>query len=103
VAPLLGVGGVREQQPHAGVVGQRAEPSEVGEAAVDGREVDLEVARVQDRALGRVEGDGEGVGHRVGDGDELDVEGPDLRRSPSRTGMNSVRSSRPASSMRLRA
>ena len=42
-----------------------------------GREVELEVARVQDHALGRVEGGGEAVGHRVGDGDELAVEGPD--------------------------
>ena len=32
---------------------------------------------MQDHALGGVEGGGEAVGHRVGDGDELHVEGPD--------------------------
>ena len=47
------------------------------DAAVDRREVELEVARVEDHALGRVEGGGEPVGHRVGDGDELAVEGAD--------------------------
>ena len=43
-----------------------------------GREVELEVAGVQDDALRRVHGDGVGVGHAVGDGDELDVERADL-------------------------
>ena len=37
---------------------------------------------MQDHALGRVEGGGEAVGHRVGDGDELDLEGPDLAPLP---------------------
>ena len=51
--------------------------AEVGEAAVDRREVELEVARVQDRALRRVEGGGEALRHRVGDRDELDLARPD--------------------------
>ena len=50
---------------------------EVGAAAVDGREVELEVPRVQDDPLGRVEGDGEALRHRVRDRDELDVERSD--------------------------
>ena len=57
---------------------QGADAGQVGEAAVDRGEVDLEVARVQDHPLRGVEGGGEAVRHRVGDGDELDVEGPDL-------------------------
>ena len=55
-------------------------------------------------ALGGVEGGGEAVGHRVGDGDELDVEGPDRRAARRRSPRRSVaRSTRPASSTRLRA
>ncbi len=54
-----------------------ADAGQVGEAAVDRREVELEVAGVEDHALRGVEGGGEAVGHRVGDGDELHVEGPD--------------------------
>ena len=47
-----------------------------------GCQVELEVARVQDHALGRVERDGHRLGDRVGDGDELDVDAADL--APSR-------------------
>ena len=57
--------------------GDRADAGEVGATAVDRGEVELEVARVQDHALRRVHGDGVGVRHRVGDGDELDVERAD--------------------------
>ena len=60
------------------VVGDGADAGEVGEAAVDRREVELPVAGVQDHALRRVERGGEAVRHRVGDGDELDVERADL-------------------------
>ena len=56
-----------------GPVGQRADAGQVGAPAVHRVQVELEVPRVQDDALGGVEGDGEGVGHRVGDRDELDV------------------------------
>ena len=64
------------------VLASCADAGEVGAAVVDRREVELEVARVQDHALRRVHGDGVGVGDAVGDGDELDVE---RRRSGSRS------------------
>ena len=54
-----------------------AEQREVGVAAVDRREVELEVAGVDDRARGREERDREAVRHRVRDGDELAVERAD--------------------------
>jgi hypothetical protein len=77
VAGLVRVGGVAQQQPDAVARGERPDAGQVGEPAVHRREVELEVAGVQDRALGRVEGGGEAVGHRVGHGDELDVARPD--------------------------
>ncbi len=75
---LLGVGRVRQQQPDAGSVANGADPGQVGRAAVDGRQVELEVPGVEDDPLGGVEGGGEAVGHRVGDRDELHVERTDL-------------------------
>ena len=54
--------------------GDRADAGQVGAAAVDRGQVELEVTRVQDHALRRVERGRERVGHRVGDRDELDVE-----------------------------
>ena len=57
--------------------GQLADAGEVGAPVVDGREVELEVARVEDHALAAVHGDRVRVGDAVGDGDELDVERPD--------------------------
>ena len=77
VTRLLGVGGVGQQQADAVLVGDATDARQIGDAAVDGREVELEVAGVQDHALRCVERGGEPVGHRVGDGDELAVEGPD--------------------------
>ncbi len=77
MAVAVGVGGVAHQEPDALVVGDGAHAGEVGEAAVDRREVELPVAGVQEHALRRVERGGEAVRHRVGDGDELHVEGPD--------------------------
>ena len=71
VALLVGVGRVGQQQPDALLVAERADAGQVGEPTVDGRQVELEVTGVQDDPLGRVEGGGEAVGHRVGDGDEL--------------------------------
>ena len=62
-----------QEQADARVGGQRAHAGQVGAPAVDRVQVDLEVARVEDDALWGVEGGGEGVGHRVGDRDELDV------------------------------
>ena len=77
MAVLVGVGGVGQQQADALVAGDRADAGQVGEAAVDRGEVELEVAGVQDHALRGVERGGEAVGHRVGDGDELHVERAD--------------------------
>ena len=50
-ARRIRIGGVGQQQPDAGIVGEGADPAEVGAAPVDGGEVELEVARVQDHAL----------------------------------------------------
>ena len=63
-------------------LGQLTHAGEVGPTAVHRLQVQLEVARVQDHALRGVEGDGEGVGHRVGDRDELDVARPDAAPLP---------------------
>ena len=66
-----------EQQRHA-LVAERRESRDVGAASVDGREVELEVARVHDDADLGVKGQRVRARHRVGDGDELDLEGTDL-------------------------
>ena len=104
VARQLGVGRVGEQQPDALAGGDLADAGEVGPPPVDRRQVELEVAAVEHDALRGVEGEGEAARHRVGDGDELDLEGADLaplavarrrRAAPSGRG--------PASSRRLRA
>jgi hypothetical protein len=102
-ARLFGVGRVRQQQTDTGAVGQGADVGQVGEPAVHRGEVELEITRVQDDPLGRVEGGGEPVGDGVGDGDELHLEGTDRPRSPSLTSTNVARSTSPASSTRLRA
>ena len=75
---LLGIGGIREQQPDAGIRGQSPNPTQVGESPVYGSEVELEIPRVEDDPLGSVERGGETVRHRMGDGYELDIERPDL-------------------------
>src|SRR3954463_5332750 len=71
----LRVGGVRQQQVDAGQP-EPGEGAEVGEDAVQRELVHLEVAGVHERPRGRVHGDGEGVGDRVVDRDELAVERP---------------------------
>ena len=74
----LGVRRVGQQQAHAAVAARElAEQREVGAAAVDRREVELEVAGVDDRARGREERDREAVRHRVRDRDELAVDRAD--------------------------
>src|SRR5690606_9333916 len=78
VAVRVGVGGVAQEEPHAGLDGDGADAGEVGEAPVHRGEVELPVAGVHDHALRGVPGGGEPVGHRVGDRDELDVERADL-------------------------
>ncbi len=52
-------------------------PRKVGPTPVDRLKIEFEVTGVEDDPLRCVEGDGERVGHRVGDGDELHVTGPD--------------------------
>jgi hypothetical protein len=81
-AGLFGVGGVRQEQADALGLGQLPHAGEVGAAAVDRLQVQLEVARVEDDTLRGVEGDGERVGHRVGDRDELHVTRPDAAAFP---------------------
>ena len=55
-----------------------AEPVQLGAAAVDRRVVDLDVAGVDDGALGGVQHDGDGVRDGVRDADELGPERPHL-------------------------
>ena len=74
---LLGVRRVREQEPDAHRRCDLADPRQVGAPSVDRRQVELEVARVKHDPLIGVEGRRETVRHRVRDGYELDVEGPD--------------------------
>src|SRR5450755_365270 len=81
-AGLLRVGGVGEEEADAHGLGQLTHAGEVGPTAVHRLQVQLEVAGVQDHALRGVEGDGAGVGHRVGGGDELDVARPDADPLP---------------------
>ena len=72
-AAALGVGGVRHEQQNtlpAGL-GDRAV---VGEASVDRRLVELEVAGVQHVADGRADERGDAVGDRVVDGHEVESE-----------------------------
>ena len=69
-ARLLGVRGIREEELHA-LAADLAQTRQVGGAPVDRREVDLEVARVQDRAGRRVIRHGEAVRHGMRDGHEL--------------------------------
>ncbi len=79
----VGVGGVaaEQQQPVATDLGK---PGDVGRAAVDGRLVELVVAGHQDRAeLGR-EQDAAGVGDRVREVDQLQLEWPGLDLLPRR-------------------
>ena len=83
-ARLLGVRRVGQQEPDPLALGQLAHPRQVGAPPVDGLEVELEVARVQDHALRGVEGDGERLGHRVGHRDELDIAGADRGRARRR-------------------
>ncbi len=77
-ALLLCVRRIGQEQLDPRPIGQRPDAGQVGGPPVDRGQVDLEVARMQDDSLRRVKGGGEPVGDRVGDRDELDVEGPDL-------------------------
>ena len=72
-AGLLRVGGVRQEEADTLGLRKLAHARHVGAPAVDRLQVDLEVPRVEDHALRRVECDGHGLGHRVRHRDELDV------------------------------
>src|SRR5215471_1796023 len=77
VAGTIGVGGIGEKQEHAAlaVVGERVE---VEELVVGGSGIDLEIARVDDDAERRGDGDRDRAHDRVRDMDELDFERPDF-------------------------
>ncbi len=77
MAGFLSVGGVRQQEPDAVLVGDGADTGQIGRTAIDRSEVQLEIARVKDHTLRSVKRGREAVGHRVGDGNELNIERPD--------------------------
>ena len=74
----LGVRGVGHEEIDS-LVGQPREAAEVGDPAVEGELVHLEVAGVQDQAGLGPDRDRETVRDRVVDGDELAVERPEVR------------------------
>ncbi len=73
----LGVRRVGHEQVDA-LLTEPRERTQVGQAAVEGQLVHLEVAGVQDRAAGGADEDRERVGDRVVDSDELAVEDAEL-------------------------
>ena len=70
----LGVGRVHHEEVDA-LLAEAREGAQVGDAAVEGQLVHLEVAGVEHGARWGAHEDGERVGDRVVDGDELEVEG----------------------------
>ena len=81
VAGTLHVRGVRQQREHA-LVAELAETRQVDHAALNGREVDLEVTRVDDGADRRFDRQRNGIGNAVVRMDELHLEAPSLNLSP---------------------
>jgi len=73
----VGVGAVAKQGEHA-LRAKLGEPVKIEALSIQGRLIDLEVARVDDHALWRVDGERHRVGNAVGDAQELDREWPDL-------------------------
>ena len=69
----LGVGGVGEEEVDA-LLAQPRERAQVGDPAVERQLVHLEVAGVQHQAGAGADRDRQGVGDRVVDRDELEVE-----------------------------
>ena len=72
----VGVRGVDEEQVDA-LLAEPGEGAQVGEPAVERQLVHLEVAGREHEARGRADRDGERVGDRVVDRDELEVERAD--------------------------
>ena len=77
----LGVGRVGQEEVDA-LLPEPGEGAQVGEPAVERQLVHLEVAGVQQRAGRRAHEDGERVGDRVVDRDELAVEDAELLALP---------------------
>ena len=73
----LGVRRVRHEQVHT-LFAEAGEGAEVGDAAVERQLVHLEVTGVQDVSGAGADEHGQGVGDRVVDGDEFEVEGAEL-------------------------
>ena len=78
VAGTLHVRGVRQQREHA-LVAELAETRQVDHAALNGREVDLEVTRVDDGADRRFDRQRNGIGNAVVRMDELHLEAAELK------------------------
>ncbi|MPM45358.1 hypothetical protein SDC9_92045 [bioreactor metagenome] len=76
-AGRLGVGGVGHEQVDA-LLTELGEPAQVGDPAVERELVHLEVTGDQDRARLGANKDGQGIGNRVRDRDELGIEGRQL-------------------------
>ena len=76
VAGALDVGRVLQQRQHAALA-VFGEGVQVEGLVVERREIDLEVAGVDDDADGRFNGERDAVHQRVGDADGLDGEGAD--------------------------
>ena len=79
----LGVGRVGEEEVDA-LLAQPGEGAQVGDPAVERELVHLEVAGVQHQPGGGADGDGQPVGDRVVDGDELAVERAERARGRPR-------------------
>ena len=79
----VGVGRVGQEEVDA-LFAEPGEGAQVGDALVERQLVHLEVAGVQHEAGGGADRDGERVGDRVVDRDELEVEGAELLASDPR-------------------
>ena len=76
------VRGVGQQQPHPRIAGESTDAGQSRPPPVHGREVELEVAGVQDQPLRRGEGGDEAAGHRMGDRHGLALEWPGAEAVP---------------------
>ena len=72
----------RPAKTNAGVVGQRTDTAQIGTATINGGQIQLEIARVQDHTLVGVEGGDVARRDRVGDRQEFAVERSDIHSVP---------------------